>query len=249
MEFEMESIYSNQVWELMEPPKCIKPIGFKWIYKKKRGSDKKVKAWKDSKKSNLPFRYGVSISKSQCPSTPKEIENMKGVLYVSAYGSLMYAMLCTRPDICFVVGMVSRYQSNPRHEYWSTVKIILKYLHRTKEYMLVYKSSDLLPLGYTDSDFQTDKNKRKSTSGCVFTLGGGAVIWRSVKQKCITDSTMETEYVAASEAVKEPIWFRNFLLDLVVVPNFPRQIIICCDNTGAVANNKEPWAHKEVKHI
>ena len=87
------------------------------------------------------------------------------------------------------------------------VKVILKYLRRTKEYMLVYKSSDLLRLGYTDSDFQTDKDKRKSTSGCVFTLGGGAVIWRSVKQKCIADSTMEAEYVAASEAAKEAIWF------------------------------------------
>ena len=48
--------------------------------------------------------------------------------------------------------------------------------------MLIYKASDLFPLGYTDSDFQTDKDKRKSTSGCVFTLGGGVVIWRSVKQ-------------------------------------------------------------------
>ncbi|XP_074377417.1 secreted RxLR effector protein 161-like [Apium graveolens] len=134
----------------------------------------------------------------------------------------MYAMLCKRPDICFSVGMVSRYQSNPGQEHWSAIKTILKYLRRTKEYMLVYKSSNLLPLGYTDSDFQTDKNKRKSTSGCVFTLGGGAVIWRSVKHKCIVDSIMEAEYVATSEAAKEVIWFRNFLLDLDVVPNLPR---------------------------
>ena len=203
----------------------------------------------DSKKGNLPFRHGVTLSKRQCPSTPKEIENMKAVPYASACGSLMYAMLCTRPDICFAVGMVSRYQSNPGQEHWSAVKAILKYLRRTKEYMLVYKSSDLVPLGYTDSDFQTDKDKRKSTSGCVFTLGGGAVIWRSVKQKCIADSTMEAEYVAASEAAKEAIWFRNFLLDLGVVPNLPQQITIYCDNTGAVANTKEPRAHKAAKHI
>ncbi|XP_074342225.1 secreted RxLR effector protein 161-like [Apium graveolens] len=159
---------------------------------------------------------------------------MKAVSYASACGSLMYAMLCTRLDICFAVGMGRRYQSNPGQEHWSAVKIILKYLRRTKEYMLVYGSSDLLPLGYTDSDFQIDKDKRKSTSGCVFTLGGGALIWRSVKQKCIADSTMEVEYVAASEAAKEAIWFRNFLLDLDVVPNFPQQIMIYCDNTGAV---------------
>ncbi|XP_074351643.1 secreted RxLR effector protein 161-like [Apium graveolens] len=176
----------------------------------------------ESKKGNLPFRHGVSLSKSQCPSTPKEIENMKTIPYASAFGSLMYAMLCTRPDICFTVGMVSRYQSNPGHKYWSAIKIILKYLCKTNEYMLVYRSSDLLPLGYTDSYFQTDRDKRKSTLGCVFTLRGGAVIWRSMKQKCIPDSSMEAEYMAASEAAKEAIWFQNFLLDLDVVPNFPR---------------------------
>ena len=102
-----------------------------------------------------------------------------------------------------------------------------------------------MPLGYTDSDFQTDKDKRKSTSGCVFTLGGGAVIWRSVKQKCIADSTMEAKYVAASKAAKEAIWFQNFLLDLDVVPNLPWQVTIYCDNIGAVANTKEPRAHKQ----
>ena len=203
----------------------------------------------NSKKGNLPFRHGVALSKKQCPVTPKEIESMKAVPYASACGSLMYAMLCTRPDICFAVGMVSRYQSNPGQEHWSAVKTILKYLRRTKEYMLIYKASDLLPLGYTDSDFQSDKDKRKSTSGCVFTLGGGAVIWRSVKQKCIADSTMEAEYVAASEAAKEAVWFRNFLMDLDVVPNLPQSITIYCDNTGAVANTKEPRAHKAAKHI
>ncbi|KAL8103913.1 hypothetical protein AgCh_028205 [Apium graveolens] len=115
--------------------------------------------------------------------------------------------------------------------------------------MLIYKASDLFPLGYTDSDFQSDRDKRKSTSGYVFTLGGGAVIWRSVKQKCIADSTMEAEYVAASEAAKEAVWFRNFLLDLDVVRNLPRSLTVYCDNTGAVANSKEPRDHKAAKYI
>jgi hypothetical protein len=67
----------------------------------------------DSMKSFLLFRHGISLSKEQCPKTPKEIDEMKAVPYASAVGSLMYAMLCTGPDICFVVGIVSRYQSNP----------------------------------------------------------------------------------------------------------------------------------------
>ena len=65
----------------------------------------------DSKKGFLPFRHGITLPKDQCPKTPDEIEKMKAVPYASTVGSLMYAMLWTRPDICFTVGMVSRYQS------------------------------------------------------------------------------------------------------------------------------------------
>ena len=75
--------------------------------------------------------------------------------------------------------------------------------------MLVYSGEDLTPLGYTDSNFQTDKDSRKSTSGSVFTLGGGAIVWRSIKQSCIVDSTMEAEYVAASEASKDCLLYTS----------------------------------------
>ena len=123
----------------------------------------------DSKKGFLPFRHGITLSKDQCPKTPDEIENMKAVPYPSAVGSLMYAMLCTRPDICFVVGMVNRYQSNPGKEHWTAIKHIIKYLKRTRDYMLVYQADSLVPLGYIDSDFQLDKDSRKSSSGYVYT--------------------------------------------------------------------------------
>ena len=75
---------------------------------------------------------------------------MEGIPYSSAIGSLMYAMLCTRPDICFAIGMVSRYQSNPGPKHWTVVKHILKYLRRTKEYMLMHGGNKLIPVGYTD---------------------------------------------------------------------------------------------------
>ena len=123
-----------------------------------------------SKKGLLPTRHGVVLSKEHCPKTPQEEEDMRRVPYASAVGSLMYAMLCTRPDICYAVGIVSRYQSNPGKEHWIAVKHILKYLRRTRNYMLIYSGSDLKPIGYTDSDFQSDRDSRKSTSGSVFTL-------------------------------------------------------------------------------
>ncbi|KAA0036988.1 gag/pol protein [Cucumis melo var. makuwa] len=161
----------------------------------------------------------------------------------------MYAMLCTRPDICYSVGIVSRYQSNPGCDHWTAIKNILKYLRRTKDYMLVYGSKDLILTGYTDSDFQTNKYARKSTSGSVFTLNGGAVVWRSIKQSCIADSTIEAEYVAACEAAKEAVWLKKFLTDLEIVPNMHLSITLYCDNSGAVANSREPRSHKRGKHI
>ena len=131
----------------------------------------------NSKKDLLPYRYGIHLSKEQCPKTPQEVEDMSNIPYASAVGSLMYAMLCTRPDICYSVGIVSRYQSNPGRDHWTTVKNILKYLRRTKDYMLVYGSKDLILTGYTNSVFQFDKDARKSTSGSVFTLNRGAIVY------------------------------------------------------------------------
>ena len=129
----------------------------------------------NSKKGTLPFRHGVHLSKEQSPKTLEQKERMNRIPFASVVGSLMYAMLYTRPDICYVVGIVSQYQSDPGEEHWIAVKHILKYLRRTSDYMLVYSSGSLETIGYTDSDFQGDIDSRKSTSGYVFTLNGGVI--------------------------------------------------------------------------
>ena len=178
-----------------------------------------------------------------------EKENMmRQIPYASAVGSLMYTMFYTRPDICYSVGMVSRYQSNPGLKHWQAVKHILKYLRRMRDYMLVYHSKDLIPIGYIDLDFQSNLDFKKSTSGCVFTLGGGAISWRSVKQSCIADSTMEAEYVVACETAKEAIWLKKFFSDLGVVRMEQVPITLFCDNSGMVAQSKDPMNHKKGKH-
>ena len=76
---------------------------------------------KNSKNGDMPTRSGVFLSKEQCPKTPQEEENMRQYPYASTVGSLMYVMLCTRPDICYAVGIVSRYQSNPGLSHWIAV--------------------------------------------------------------------------------------------------------------------------------
>ncbi|PKU62438.1 Retrovirus-related Pol polyprotein from transposon TNT 1-94 [Dendrobium catenatum] len=191
----------------------------------------------NSKKGNMPSCHGVYLSKKQCPQTKQAVD------------SLIYVILCTRPDICYVVGIVSRYQSNPGRFHWVAVKHIFKYLKRTKENMLVYSGSDLIPKGYTDADFQSDIDESKSTSDSIFILGGGAIVWRSIKQSCISDSTMKAEYVVATEAAKEAVWLRNFQIELKVVPNFEKPLTLFCDNSEAISNTKEVRNHKKAKHI
>ena len=83
----------------------------------------------------------------------------------------------------------------------------------------------------------------------MFTLGGGAISWSSVKQSCIVDSTMEAEYTAACETAKEAVWLKKFLFDLGVMRIEQVSITLFCDNGGAVAQSKDPRNHKKGKHI
>ncbi|KAI5338736.1 hypothetical protein L3X38_018008 [Prunus dulcis] len=91
-----------------------------------------------SKKGFLPVRHGIHLSKSMSSKNPGEVKQMSNIPYVVAIGSLIYAMLCTRPKISFVVSITSKYQLNPGSEYWNAVKAVLTYLRRTKNMFLVY---------------------------------------------------------------------------------------------------------------
>jgi hypothetical protein len=92
----------------------------------------------DSKSMDTPVDKSLSLSCDMCPKTLEEKEKMSRVPYASAVGSLMYAMMCTRPNIFYAVGLVSRYQSNPGQKHWMAVKRILRYLKGTSNYMLCY---------------------------------------------------------------------------------------------------------------
>ena len=110
-----------------------------------------------------------------CPTISEEVQRMSRIPYASAIGSLMYTMLCTRPDIALIVSVTSRYQSNPNEEYWIAVKNILKYLRRTKDLFLIFgRGSESWVEGYTDSDFMSDPDDRRSTLGCVFLCNDGS---------------------------------------------------------------------------
>ncbi|XP_077215490.1 uncharacterized protein LOC143850059 [Tasmannia lanceolata] len=122
--------------------------------------------------------------------------------YASVIGSLMYAMTCTRPDIAYAVGKLSRFTSNPSFSHWNAVYRVLKYLKKTIDYGLCYSGYPTVIEGYSDASWITERIDHLSTSGWIFTLGGGAVSWASKKQTCITTSTMEAEFIALMEGMR-----------------------------------------------
>ena len=158
----------------------------------------------EAKKGFLPVSHGIRLSNTQSPTTSDELNRMSRIPYASAIGSIMYAMLCTRPDVAFAISLTSRYQANPGESHWAAVKTILKYLKRTKEMFLVYGGEEELNVkGYVDASLQTDRDDCQSQTGFVYVMNGGAVSWTSSKQDTVADSTTEAEYIAACEVEKE----------------------------------------------
>ena len=101
------------------------------------------------------------LSLEMYPKTPEERNRMTRVLYASAVESLMYTMMCIRPNICYVVGLVNRYQYNPGYKYWNAIIRILAYLRATIDYILYYQGGDMRLTSYTDVDWGGNIDERK----------------------------------------------------------------------------------------
>ncbi|RDX64612.1 hypothetical protein CR513_56816, partial [Mucuna pruriens] len=190
---------------------------------------------KDSKPRDTPIAKGDKFSLKQCPNNDLERNEMQKIPYALAVGSLMYAQVCTRPDIAFVVGVLSRYLSDPGMQHWKAVKRVMRYLRRTKGHMLTYrKSEDLEIIGYSDSDFAGCQDSKRSTSGYIYMMARGAISWKSVKQTFIAPSIMVAKFVACFEASNQGIWLQNFVTGLRVVDGIERPLKLYCDNNSVV---------------
>ena len=170
------------------------------------------------KAGDVPIVKGDKLINEQCPKNDLKNDAMKTIPYASVVGSLMYAQVCTRPDTAFIVNILGRYLSNSRHDHWVAAKKVMRYLQRTKDFMIRYRRVDNLEVvGYSDSDFGGCSNDRKSTLGYIFMLASGAISWKSVKQSLTAFSTMYVEFVACYNASSQAIWLRNLILELQVV--------------------------------
>ena len=129
----------------------------------------------NAKPLSTPLPTNVKMSTCDSPTSDEDKEFMTKVPYQSAIGSLMYAMVATRPDIAFAVGVVSRFMSNRGKKHWDALKLIMRYLSGTKDKCLCLGRGDVSIIGYTYSDYGGCANSRKSTLGYIFQIMGGAI--------------------------------------------------------------------------
>lgn len=172
---------------------------------------------------------------------------MRKVPYSSAVGSLMYAMVGSRPDLAYAVGLVCRYMSKPGKEHWLAVKWIMRYIKGALGINLTFtRGSDFKVRGYCDSDYASDLDKSRSTTGYVYTVGGNTVSWRSSLQKVVALSTTEAEYMALSDAVREGIWLKGICKELKLSDEV---FEIHCDSQSAIYLAKNFVYREKTKHI
>jgi hypothetical protein len=168
--------------------------------------------------------------------------------YRSIIGSLRY-LVNTRPDICFAVGLVSRFMEAPGKEHWVAVKRIIRYLAGTLDYGVKLKKgegAELSLLGYTDSDCSGDLIKR-STSGILFFLDENLVTWTSQKQKIVALSSCEAEYVSAALGACQGVWLSMLMAGIMNEASHKFRLLI--DNMSAIELSKNPVFHDRSKHI
>ncbi|KAJ4703555.1 Retrovirus-related Pol polyprotein from transposon TNT 1-94 [Melia azedarach] len=200
-----------------------------------------------AKPIDTPSTANAHLSVAFVPKSVEEKEYMSRVPYTSAVGSLMYAMVCTRPDLTQSVSVVSRFMGEPSKEHWQAVKRIFRYLKGTFDVGLIYGGdTQCLVTGFSDSDYAGDVDSRRSMTGYVFTLGSSVVSWKATLQPTVTLSTTEAEYMALTEAAKEGIWLKGLVSDLGLHHD---QAIVYCDSLSAICLAKDQVHHERTKHI
>jgi histone deacetylase 1/2 len=170
-------------------------------------------------------------------------------LYRSTVGALQYATL-TRPDIAFSVNKVCQFMAQPLESHWKAVKCILRYLKGTLSHgLLLMPSPTSLPFSlraYSDADWATDQDDRRSTSGSCIYFGPNLISWGSKKQPLVARSSTEAEYRSMANTTADLLWIQSLLRELQIPFHTPT---LLCDNLSAVSLSHNPVLHAKTKHI
>ena len=195
-----------------------------------------------------PEEAGLYLSKSDCPLTAEAKQDMEAVPYGRLVGKLLYLSSCTRPDIASAVRQLSRFLSNPGRPHWTAAKRVVSYLVGTSSYTITYRRSGHSSLScYSDADWASTPDDRKSVSGFVTFVCGGPLSWASKSQTTVAVSSTESEYTALSEATREISWLRQLLPDLGLPHDSPTTLWE--DNKQTIGLVLNPEHHARNKHM
>ncbi|XP_042016432.1 secreted RxLR effector protein 161-like [Salvia splendens] len=210
-----------------------------------------------AKAVGTPMGRQFKLSSQQKPESESEDERkpesesederkeMQVIPYANIVGSIMYAMISTRPDLAQAISVTSRFMADHGRQHWQALKWTLTYLKGVGGFGILYKGDVVLEgdalVGHCNSDFAGNLDNRKSQSGCIFTLYGGAISWKSGLQSMVALSTTEAEYMALTAAVKESLWLRVIAAEFGVEH---KAIPIGCDSNGASTLSKHQFFHE-----
>lgn len=197
---------------------------------------------------DVPVDPHVKLTKT-LPNSP---QSPSAVKYQSIVGGIMYLMLGSRPDLAYAITTLSQYASNPSETHWTALKRVLRYISGTLNLTITYSLQHNTPLelcGFTDSDWGSDLDDRRSIGGYLFLIAGGVVSWQSKKQPTVALSTTEAEYMAATQACKEALWWRSLLHEISLGFQVDKPTTIHSDNQSCIALSINSEFHARTKHI
>ncbi|UOH81729.1 hypothetical protein LQV05_004409 [Cryptococcus neoformans] len=198
--------------------------------------------------------FSTTIAKhAPLPSRKLEEDDFETPAVLTPYqelvGSLLWLAGCTRPDIAFSASFLARYTASPTEGHWQLALRVLSYLSHTQRLGIMLggvKHRRTLTC-YSDADWAGCGQTARSTTGYVTYFCGSPISWCSKRQRTTASSTMEAEYIAASEATREVIWLRNRLQELYLPQVGPSTLLV--DNEAAINLSKNPLSHNKSKHI
>ncbi|KAE8210214.1 hypothetical protein CF326_g10041, partial [Tilletia indica] len=197
----------------------------------------------DARSEPTPIATGTKLTKEGIP-----LEGGKdGVSkFQAVIGCLLWIYLCTRGEIGYIVSALARFSACPTKDHWRIAMRVLRYLKGTLDFRLelkpVVEPNQPAIVGYSDADWAGEAEGRQSQSGYLFKLYGCAISWASLRQDCVALSSVESEYVALTEAGKEAVWLVRAMSDYGIPDTQP--VLIRGDNQGALALAQNPGYHR-----
>ncbi|SJL16287.1 uncharacterized protein ARMOST_19807 [Armillaria ostoyae] len=191
---------------------------------------------------------GMILDSTMALSSKEEEDEMEGKPYHQVLGSMMWGQLATRPDLVYIVSLLSRFQNHPGLAHWNLLMHVIGYIKMIMDYEIIYtQGKSLKPMGFIDADYGGCKDMMRSTLGYVFMMAGGPILWSAKCQATVALSTVKAEFVSLTRAVQQSKWMFLWLKEVRLEQE--KLGILKCDNHGAVSLTNMTHNHHKVKHI